>query len=67
MQGPKAPADEDEDDQPEAEGDPIDMDTFNQILELDDEDEDDREFSKGMVYEYFAQVAKTFKDLDAAL
>lgn len=43
------------------------METFNQILELDDEEEDDREFSRGMVYEYFAQVEKTFKELDDAL
>jgi len=41
------------------------METFNQILELDEED--NREFSKGMVYAYFSQVAQTFKEMDEAL
>jgi hypothetical protein len=49
-----------------SEDDIIDMETFQQILELDD-DEDDREFSKGMVWAYFSQAEETFKDLDAAL
>lgn len=57
---------EEAEDEPEDDGPPIDMETFTQILELDDEEED-REFSRGMVYEYFAQVEKTFQDLDKAL
>ncbi|KAF6757546.1 histidine-phosphotransfer domain HPT domain-containing protein [Ephemerocybe angulata] len=49
----------------EPEEDPIDMETFQQILELDEED--DREFSKDMVWAYFTQAKQTFKDLDDAL
>ncbi|KAF8635902.1 hypothetical protein AX15_000081 [Amanita polypyramis BW_CC] len=44
----------------------IDMETFQQILELD-EDDDDREFSTGMVDAYFEQAISTFEDMDAAL
>lgn len=57
--------DDDDDDEPIDERDPIDMDTFQQILELDEED--DREFSKEMVWAYFSQAEKTFGDLDEAL
>ncbi|KAF8195494.1 signal transduction histidine kinase [Pholiota molesta] len=42
------------------------MDTFNQILELD-EDEDTHDFSQPMVWEYFEQAEKTFNDMDIAL
>ena len=49
-----------------SEDDIIDMETFQQILELDDS-EDDREFSKEMVWAYFSQAEKTFEDLDATL
>lgn len=44
----------------------IDMETFQQILELDDS-EDDREFSREMVWAYFSQAEKTFGELDEAL
>ncbi|KAF8967072.1 signal transduction histidine kinase, partial [Flammula alnicola] len=44
----------------------INMDTFTQILELD-EDEDDHDFSKPMVWEYFEQAEKTFLDMDHAV
>ncbi|KAF9534506.1 signal transduction histidine kinase [Crepidotus variabilis] len=37
--------------------------TFGQILELDD-DPEEREFSKDMVYDYFDQVKVTFKEMD---
>jgi len=46
------------------------MDIFNQILELDDEDEDggdSHEFSRTMIFAYFAQATKTFKEMDQAL
>jgi len=43
----------------------IDMETFEQILDLDDEDS--HEFSRGMAWAYFDQVAKAFQDLDAAM
>ncbi|RXW24513.1 hypothetical protein EST38_g1369 [Candolleomyces aberdarensis] len=45
---------------------PIDMEIFQQILELD-EDDDDRDFSKGMVEAYFTQAEETFEKLDKAL
>jgi hypothetical protein len=42
----------------------IDIDVFEQVLELDD---DDGLFSKDMVDAYFVQADKTFNDMDAAL
>jgi len=42
------------------------METFNQILELD-EDEDTHDFSQPMVWEYFEQAEKTFNEMDIAL
>jgi len=47
-------------------GDAIDGPTFEQILEMDD-DEDDREFSTSIVFDFFDQAEKTFKNLDKAL
>jgi len=46
--------------------DSIDVATFEQILEMDD-DEDEREFSKSIVYGFFEQAEQTFKELDEAL
>lgn len=43
----------------------IDMDTFQQILELDEDD--NVEFSQGMTWAYFTQADKAFKDMDTAL
>ncbi|KAJ1021112.1 hypothetical protein NDA16_003898 [Ustilago loliicola] len=43
----------------------IDMDIFTQLLEMDDED--DREFSKSIVWNYFDQAETTFQEMDAAL
>lgn len=40
--------------------------TFEQILEMDD-DEDDREFSKGIVYGFFEQAETTFKQMEVSL
>ncbi|KAN0131918.1 histidine phosphotransferase [Lactarius tabidus] len=40
------------------------MEVFEQILELDDDDDD---FSRGMVDEYFSQAERTFTDMDDAL
>lgn len=44
----------------------IDMDIFSQLLEMDD-DEDDREFSREIVWNYFDQAAATFVKMDKAL
>lgn len=43
----------------------VDMETFEQILELDEEDS--REFSSEMVWQYFSQAKLTFSDMDEAL
>lgn len=47
-------------------GDSIDQVTFEQILEMDD-DEEEREFSRSIVYGFFDQAETTFKKMDAAL
>ncbi|KAN0064391.1 Phosphorelay intermediate protein [Thecaphora frezii] len=43
----------------------IDMDIFSQLLEMDDEE--DREFSKSIVWNYFDQAETTFQKMDSAL
>ena len=47
-------------------GDSIDQATFEQILEMDD-DEDERDFSKSIVYGFFEQAENTFTKMDTAL
>ncbi|KAI0391029.1 histidine-phosphotransfer domain, HPT domain-containing protein [Xylariaceae sp. FL0594] len=47
-------------------GPSIDIMTFSQILEMDDS-EDDREFSKSIVYGFFEQAEETFESMDKAL
>ncbi|GIZ40968.1 hypothetical protein CKM354_000428800 [Cercospora kikuchii] len=47
-------------------GDLIDTATFEQILEMDD-DEDEREFSKSIVYDFFDQAANTFEKMHQGL
>jgi osomolarity two-component system phosphorelay intermediate protein YPD1 len=47
-------------------GPSIDMATFEQILEMDDE-EDEKEFSRSIVYGFFIQAEETFEKMDAAL
>lgn len=42
------------------------MEIFNQILEMDD-DEDDHEFSKSIVYNFFQQAEKTFVEMQTAM
>ncbi|KAI5896439.1 histidine-phosphotransfer domain, HPT domain-containing protein [Schizophyllum commune H4-8] len=41
------------------------MDTFQQLLDLDEDETHD--FSRGMVDEYFSQAETTFEDMDKAL
>ncbi|KAJ6032714.1 hypothetical protein N7540_003446 [Penicillium herquei] len=43
----------------------IDASTFEQILEMDDDD--DRDFSKGIVYGFFDQAKTTFDKMEAAV
>lgn len=47
-------------------GDSIDPLTFEQILEMDD-DEDEREFSKSIVYGFFEQAEATFDNMDTSM
>jgi len=47
-------------------GDSIDALTFEQILEMDD-DEDEREFSKSIVFGFFDQAEETFVKMAKAL
>jgi osomolarity two-component system phosphorelay intermediate protein YPD1 len=44
----------------------IDSATFEQILEMDD-DEDDREFSRSIVFGFFDQAEQTFTEMEEAL
>lgn len=46
-------------------GDGVDVNTFNQILEMDDAD--DREFSSTLVFDFFTQAEDTFSSMDDAL
>jgi hypothetical protein len=46
--------------------DTIDPATFEQILEMD-EDEVDREFSKSIVFDFFGQADSTFGKMDSSL
>lgn len=47
-------------------GDSIDALTFQQILEMDD-DEDDRDFSRSIVFGFFEQAEQTFTEMEDAL
>lgn len=47
-------------------GEHVDMQTFSQILEMDD-DEVEREFSKPLVFNFFEQAEETFEKMDKAL
>lgn len=42
--------------------DMIDPDTFEQILEMDDDSE--REFSRAIVFEFFTQAENTFEQIN---
>jgi osomolarity two-component system phosphorelay intermediate protein YPD1 len=46
--------------------DEIDRTTFEQILEMDD-DENEREFSRSIVFDFFDQAETTFKKMDSYL
>ncbi|KAK1772546.1 histidine-phosphotransfer domain, HPT domain-containing protein [Phialemonium atrogriseum] len=47
-------------------GDSVDLSTFSQILEMDDSEEE-REFSKPLVLNFFEQAEETFAKMDNAL
>lgn len=44
----------------------LDLEAFNQILEMD-ESEEDRDFSQPLVAGFFEQAQETFEKMDAAL
>lgn len=46
--------------------DHFDLDTFSQILEMDDSEED-RDFSRGIVYGYFEQAENTLESMQTGL
>ena len=46
-------------------GDSIDAATFEQILEMDDDEE--REFSKSIVFDFFTQAESTFDKMNLCL
>jgi osomolarity two-component system phosphorelay intermediate protein YPD1 len=46
-------------------GDDIDRDTFEQVLEMDDDDE--RDFSREIVFDFFSQATTTFGEIHDAL
>ncbi|KAI7946893.1 hypothetical protein MJO29_011420, partial [Puccinia striiformis f. sp. tritici] len=43
----------------------VDMETFGQLLEMDDDEE--HSFSKSLTWDYFEQAVTTFKEMDAAV
>lgn len=59
-------AEEHKSDPSELPADEIDAATFEQILEMDD-DEEEREFSRSIVYDFFTQAATTFDKMDSNL
>ncbi|KAE8542857.1 hypothetical protein D1P53_000920 [Cryptococcus gattii VGV] len=65
--------DESDDEEPETGDEIIDMETFQQIMDMDEEDEVDEDsdekhsFSKGIVWGYFTQAEETFKEMEDAL
>lgn len=48
-------------------GDDVDLTTFEQILEMDDEEDGDHEFSKSIVFGFLEQAESTFKKMDKAM
>jgi len=46
-------------------GDSIDAATFEQILEMDDDEE--RDFSKSIVFDFFTQAESTFDKMNSCL
>ncbi|KAF4617941.1 hypothetical protein D9613_006026 [Agrocybe pediades] len=61
----KVEAEPEEDKDDNSGTDLIDEETFNQLLELD-EDEETHDFSKPMVWDYFEQAVRTFGEMDEA-
>ncbi|KAI9505778.1 Phosphorelay intermediate protein [Coemansia spiralis] len=45
----------------------LELDVFNQLLSMDDENDEEYEFSQDIVFDYFEQAKSTFADMDKAL
>ncbi|KAK6528259.1 hypothetical protein TWF281_009506 [Arthrobotrys megalospora] len=59
-------SDEDNFDLPDDASEYVDVETFEQILEMDDGDPE-REFSRGLVLGFFEQADTTFEEMDECL
>ncbi|KAF9363871.1 hypothetical protein BGX34_003154 [Mortierella sp. NVP85] len=53
------------DDEYELDDEIIERATFEQLLQMDDDE--DRNFSRGLVDDYFTQAEQTFEELDTAM
>lgn len=62
-----APPQEDVGDESIDFGDNVDMGTFEQILDMDEEDDPERDFSRGIVFGFLEQAEQTFDKMDDAL
>lgn len=65
LQAASSPVSTEEVEEDEDSLDLLDMATFDQLLDMDDEE--DHEFSKSIVWDYFKQAEATFEDMDGAL
>ncbi|KAJ2358320.1 Phosphorelay intermediate protein, partial [Coemansia sp. RSA 2610] len=45
----------------------LDISAFHELLSMDDENDEDNEFSRGIVHNYLEQAKSTFADMDKAL
>ncbi|KAJ2450673.1 Phosphorelay intermediate protein [Coemansia sp. RSA 2336] len=48
-------------------GEILDLEAFNQLLSMDDDNDEDCEFSRGIVQNYLQQAKTTFADMSKAL
>jgi len=48
-------------------GDVVDRSIFDQILEMDGEEDDGHEFSQSIVFDFFSQAEATFVEMDSSL
>ncbi|KAJ2483089.1 Phosphorelay intermediate protein [Coemansia sp. RSA 2131] len=56
-----------EDDEDDLSNEILDLDAFNQLLSMDDDTDEDYEFSREIVQSYLEQAKSTFADMDQAL
>ncbi|KAJ2446612.1 Phosphorelay intermediate protein, partial [Coemansia sp. RSA 2440] len=56
-----------EEDEDDLSNEILDLDAFNQLLSMDDDTDEDYEFSREIVQSYLEQAKSTFADMDQAL